>query len=292
MKTCRFLTVASILAVAAMVVMSTSAVAADFDATTDATTFAASMESYYQEWLHDYDGAGGLWTQSIDFSENDYSYTLMDSPGEWSSIYAIEWHEPGALSSGMTYGWFEIVPSVEVNAIGGYFFTTDWDGEFVASGGEIRVTYYAEDGSSESYTTGTAIDEFLGVFSSSPITKVKIEHDVIALCDFVTVDGIIIGTGRLPGDANHDGVVDISDLTVLSLNWEDASEDKTWEQGDFNGNKYVDISDLTILSGHWTPGGSSFAEALASIGTVPEPATFAMLIAGLVGLVAYAWRKR
>ena len=96
----------------------------------------------------------------------------------------------------------------------------------------------------------------------------------------------------LYGDANHDGVVDISDLTVLSANWEDASEYKTWEQGDFNGDQYVDISDLTTLSGHWTPGGSSYSEALASIGTVPEPTTFAMLIAGLVGLVAYAWRKR
>ena len=99
-------------------------------------------------------------------------------------------------------------------------------------------------------------------------------------------------TGTYPGDANHDGVVDISDLTVLSLNWEDYSEVKTWEQGNFNGDDYVDISDLTILSGNWTPGSSSFAEALASIGTVPEPTTFAMLIAGLVGLVAYAWRKR
>ena len=113
--------------------------------------------------------------------------------------------------------------------------------------------------------------------------------------DVFTIDVTSLLTTVLnpePGDANRDGVVDISDLTVLSLNWEDYSEDKTWEQGDFNGNGYVDISDLTILSGNWTPGGSSFAEALASIGTVPEPTTFAMLIAGLVGLVAYAWRKR
>ena len=108
--------------------------------------------------------------------------------------------------------------------------------------------------------------------------------------DAYTID--LTDAMTIPGDANKDGVVDISDLTVLSLNWEDASEDKTWEQGDFDGDGYVDISDLTTLSGHWTPGGSSYSEALASIGTVPEPTTFAMLIAGLVGLVAYAWRKR
>ena len=96
----------------------------------------------------------------------------------------------------------------------------------------------------------------------------------------------------LPGDANGDGSVDISDLTVLSQNWEDYSEVKTWAQGDFNGSGYVDISDLTLLSQYWGLSTSSFEEALASIGTVPEPTTFAMLIAGLVGLVAYAWRKR
>ena len=96
----------------------------------------------------------------------------------------------------------------------------------------------------------------------------------------------------LPGDANCDGTVDISDLTVLSQNWEDYSEVKTWAQGNFNGDDYVDISDLTILGQYWGLSTSSFEEALASIGTVPEPATFAMLIAGLVGLVAYAWRKR
>ena len=111
--------------------------------------------------------------------------------------------------------------------------------------------------------------------------------------DVFTIDvSSLVPEWYMVGDANKDGVVDISDLTVLSANWEDASEDKTWEQGDFDGDKYVDISDLTVLSGNWTPGGSSFAEALASIGTVPEPTTFAMLIAGLVGLVAYAWRKR
>ena len=96
----------------------------------------------------------------------------------------------------------------------------------------------------------------------------------------------------LPGDANGDGSVDISDLTVLSQNWEDYSEVKTWAQGDFNGSGYVDIGDLTLLSHYWGLSTSSFEEALASIGTVPEPTTFAMLIAGLVGLVAYAWRKR
>ena len=96
----------------------------------------------------------------------------------------------------------------------------------------------------------------------------------------------------LPGDANCDGTVDISDLTVLSQNWEDYSEVKTWAQGNFNNDDYVDIGDLTILSQYWGLSTSSFEEALASIGTVPEPTTFAMLIAGLVGLVAYAWRKR
>ncbi|MGD9127970.1 MAG: dockerin type I domain-containing protein [Planctomycetia bacterium] len=87
--------------------------------------------------------------------------------------------------------------------------------------------------------------------------------DVATICTF---DG-------LPGDANHDNVVDASDATILAGNWQ-AGPGATWEMGDFNADGFVNASDATILAGNWQ----------ASAGTaVPEPSTCLMLL-GLFGL--------
>ncbi len=53
----------------------------------------------------------------------------------------------------------------------------------------------------------------------------------------------------LAGDANHDRVVDISDLGILATNWQQSG--KTFSQGDFNYDGTVDISDLGILATSW-----------------------------------------
>jgi len=52
-----------------------------------------------------------------------------------------------------------------------------------------------------------------------------------------------------PGDATLDGTVDLSDYTVLSLNW--LGSGKTWTQADFNGDGKVDGFDNTILGDNW-----------------------------------------
>lgn len=53
----------------------------------------------------------------------------------------------------------------------------------------------------------------------------------------------------LAGDANHDRVVDIVDLGILSSNWQQTGT--TFAQGDFNDDGIVDIVDLGILSTNW-----------------------------------------
>jgi hypothetical protein len=50
----------------------------------------------------------------------------------------------------------------------------------------------------------------------------------------------------LRGDANLDGTVDGSDLTLLAQNWKKSGT--TWAQGDFNYDGTVDGSDLTLLA--------------------------------------------
>ena len=57
---------------------------------------------------------------------------------------------------------------------------------------------------------------------------------------------------RLAGDANLDGQVDGSDVTILAGNWQSTTA--TWDSGDFNGDGRVDGSDVTILAGNWQAG--------------------------------------
>jgi len=74
-----------------------------------------------------------------------------------------------------------------------------------------------------------------------------------------------------PGDANQDGVVGIADLSAVADNYGMVSGAK-WIQGDFNHDGAVGIADLSALADHYgeRPGG----------GTVPEPATIALLAVG------------
>jgi uncharacterized delta-60 repeat protein len=53
----------------------------------------------------------------------------------------------------------------------------------------------------------------------------------------------------LNGDANHDRVVDVSDLGVLASNWQDS--DLVFSEGDFSYDGVVDVSDLGILATNW-----------------------------------------
>ncbi len=53
----------------------------------------------------------------------------------------------------------------------------------------------------------------------------------------------------LPGDANQDGVVNISDLTALSSQWQQTGQGSL--SADFNGDGRVDIGDLVGLASSW-----------------------------------------
>jgi hypothetical protein len=87
---------------------------------------------------------------------------------------------------------------------------------------------------------------------------------------------------NLPGDANHDGVVDASDATILAGNWQ--ATNASWEMGDFNGDGIVDASDATILAGNWQAGTNS--------AVVPEPSTLVLLLVGAVCCILRFRAKR
>jgi hypothetical protein len=91
----------------------------------------------------------------------------------------------------------------------------------------------------------------------------------------------------LPGDANHDGRVDVNDLTVVLTDFGMTGAD--WAQGDFVGDGTVDINDLTILLTHF---GDSIGSSAAGTAAVPEPGALALLLAGLVTLLGCARQRR
>ena len=91
----------------------------------------------------------------------------------------------------------------------------------------------------------------------------------------------------VPGDANYDGKVDINDLTVVLADFGRTSG-MSWSTGDFTGDGKVDVNDLTIVLSHF---GSTVGGA-GPLAPVPEPSTIAIAAAALLGLLAFAWRRR
>ena len=122
--------------------------------------------------------------------------------------------------------------------------------------------------------------------------------DDFAAWDLLLTDAQIaaLATGASPltilspqvaGDANNDGKVDGSDVTILAGNWQKGVSDgltATWAEGDFNGDGKVDGSDVTILAGNWQYG----VEAAAA--SVPEPSVIVLLL-GAIGTLLVVRRK-
>jgi hypothetical protein len=68
-----------------------------------------------------------------------------------------------------------------------------------------------------------------------------------------------------PGDANGDGTVNVSDLSLLAANYGKTSG-ATWAMGDFNDDSAVNVSDLSVLAANYDSSAAnetSWADAYA-----------------------------
>ena len=86
----------------------------------------------------------------------------------------------------------------------------------------------------------------------------------------------------IPGDANHDGIVNVGDLGILGPNYGQSGKD--WGQGDFNGDGLVNVGDLAILGVHY---GYSLGA-----GAVPEPTAVVLLALAAAGVLRPRRSKR
>ncbi|MCC6682382.1 MAG: hypothetical protein IT445_15890 [Phycisphaeraceae bacterium] len=90
-----------------------------------------------------------------------------------------------------------------------------------------------------------------------------------------------------PGDANGDGLVNLSDLQILGDNWQSTTAG--WAEADFTGDGTVNLADLQILGDNWGFGAGpdlALDQALEQAGlAIPEPAGLAVLGVGSLLLV-------
>ena len=123
--------------------------------------------------------------------------------------------------------------------------------------------------------SGKLYDNFPSVPGAPPLVCLD------NLSNSVTVEPTV------PGDASLDGTTNGADLTTVLSNYNKTGYSglSGWQAGDFNGDGTVNGADLTTVL-------SNYNQHVSIGAAVPEPSTLLLAAAGLVGLLAYAWRKK
>lgn len=129
-----------------------------------------------------------------------------------------------------------------------------------------------------------------GVFSRVAGTKVTPEITLVPLYDFGGNIGLTLKAG-IQGDANFDGLIDITDLGIAGANFNMTGRE--WDDGDFNFDGVTDVDDLGVIGAAWSQiQGLSSGPLSGGDGSsvvVPEPGTFAC--AGMWLFLASIFRR-
>ena len=118
-----------------------------------------------------------------------------------------------------------------------------------------------------------------GAFSGTDLIHLSDDRTIAgALSSDLTLN--LMGTVAMVGDANADGSVDLSDLSIVLKNFGQANAN--WTAGNFDGAATVDLTDLSDVLNHF---GQSVTMNSAAIAAAPEPSSLLVLGLGAVVLV-------
>ncbi len=145
----------------------------------------------------------------------------------------------------------------------------------------------------------------LGVFGPIPVSNFQATDQAINASSLVTISDITVP--RVSGDANLDGRVDSLDIAQMVNHW---TQRGSYVIGDTNNDHVVNALDIAVAVGHWgqtldsgaggaggsavgvqTPGVVSLNSAAATVTTVPEPSTVALLLLAVATLTARRLRR-
>ena len=122
-----------------------------------------------------------------------------------------------------------------------------------------------------------------GLYSATTLIQLS-DEDIPGVSMPQTLTLVLTGGVAIPGDANLDGSVDISDFNIWNSN--KFASGTEWGDADFNFDGVTDISDFNI----WN---SNKFMALTDSRPVPEPSGLcAILVAMLFSLVCHPRRYR
>ena len=123
-----------------------------------------------------------------------------------------------------------------------------------------------------------------GSFSATDVVHVSDDHTIAgALSSDLTLN--LTGTVALVGDANVDGSVDLSDLSIVLNNFGQTAA--SWTAGNFDGAASVDLTDLSDVLNNF---GQTVVMGSSAIVGAPEPSS--LLVLGLGAMVLMGRKSR
>lgn len=217
---------------------------------------------------------------ALDFAPWGGGITFTTAPG-------TAWGFSNGAPAAGTYDFFTVALH-ELSHLLGFGLSDSWNNQRSSSAflgpqstlanGGVNVPISADHGH---WQTGTQNDGRYTAMAAALYSGIRSGFTTL---DFAGMDDIgwTLAPLGIPGDVNHDGVVDIVDLTLVAGTWQTAGP-----TGDANGDSIVDIQDVTVIANHWLEGsgGGGFT-------AVPEPGTWIGLTVGIAILATYSQRKR
>lgn len=166
------------------------------------------------------------------------------------------------------------------------------EGGFVCEGGsvwiddiELNLLTDILDTNLDGIVGATDIDHITANVGGDPNSAANV--DLSAAIDADDVADWLLEYGTASGDANLDRQVGLADFNTVLNN---LGTGAGWAQGDFDGSGTTGLSDFNTVLNNLGLTGPALAGASVSAGSVPEPATAALL--GLGGLVLLRRRSR